>query len=48
MKEKLHTEELYVPDGEEIMSEQLACLERLYDFNATRPLELKKRTALLK
>lgn len=48
MKEKLHTEELYLPDGEEIMSEQLACLERLYDFNATRPLELKKRTALLK
>lgn len=48
MKEKLHTGELYLPNGDEIMSEQLACLEKLYDFNATRPLELEKRSAMLK
>ena len=48
MKEKLHMVELYLPNGDEIMSEQLACLEKLYDFNATRPLELEKRSAMLK
>ena len=48
MKEKMHTGELYLPNDEEIMNEQLQRLERLYDFNATRPLEQEKRTALLK
>ena len=47
-KDKLHNCELYLPMGEEIMSEQLQCLDKLYDFNATRPTELDKRTALLK
>ena len=47
-KDKLHSCELYLPMGEEIMSEQLQCLNKLYDFNATRPTELDKRTALLK
>jgi len=47
MKDKLHTEELYLPGDEEIMREQLRCLDRLYDFNATRPTELDKRDALL-
>lgn len=35
MKEKMHTGELYLPNDEEIMNEQLQRLERLYDFNAT-------------
>lgn len=48
MKEKMHTGELYLPNDEEIMNEQLQRLERLYDFNATRPLGQEKRTALLK
>ena len=48
MKEKMHTGELYLPNGEEIMNEQLQRREKLYDFNATRPLEQEKRTALLK
>ena len=48
MKEKMHTGELYLPNDEEIMNEQLQRLERLYDFNATRPLEKEKRPALLK
>ncbi len=47
-KDKLHTGELYLPMGDEIMSEQLQCLDALYDFNATRPLEQDKRAALLK
>ena len=48
MKEKMHTCELYLPGDEEIMKEQTLCLEKLYDFNATRPLEFDKRTAMLK
>lgn len=47
-KEKLHSGELYLPSDEEIMREQLQCLEKLYDFNETRPHELEKRTELLK
>ena len=48
MREKLHTQELYLPNGDEIMTEQLSCLERLYDFNATRPMEQEKRAKMLK
>lgn len=48
MKEKLHTRELYLPDDDEIMQEQLMCLDRLYDFNMTRPTQLQKREEMLK
>lgn len=48
MKDKLHTGEIYYPNDENILKEQLACLDRLYDFNMTRPTELEKRAALLK
>lgn len=48
MKEKLHTGEIYVPMDESIMKEQLEHLDRLYDFNATRPTELDKREEMLK
>ncbi len=48
MKEKMHTGELYLPNDEEIMREQLVRLERLYDFNQTRPCELDKRESLLR
>ncbi len=47
-KEKLHTGELYLPGDAEIMTEQTKCLEKLYDYNATRPSEEEKRAALLK
>lgn len=47
-KEKMHQGKLYDPNDDAIMSEQLKCLELLYDFNATRPSEFEKRTALLK
>ena len=48
MKDKMHTGELYLPNDEEIMVEQLKKLDRLYDFNMTRPTELQKRDELLK
>lgn len=46
--DKLHSGELYLPGDEEIMKEQLMCLEKLYEFNNTRPSELDKRSSLLK
>lgn len=46
--EKLHSGELYDPNDQEILTDQMKHLEKLYDFNATRPLEQDKRTALLK
>ena len=46
--EKMHTGDLYLPMGEEILTEQLHTLEKLYDYNATRPLEQEKRAKLLK
>lgn len=48
MREKLHTGEIYAPMDESIMKDQLKKLDRLYDFNATRPTELDKREAMLK
>lgn len=43
IKEKMHTGELYLPGGnEEITERQIKCLDKLYDFNMTRPTELKK------
>ncbi len=44
----LHSKELYLPNGDDIMEEQLKCLEKLYDFNQTRPLEQEKRQKMLK
>lgn len=48
MKEKMHTGELYLPGDEQIMQEQLQCLDKLYDFNNTRPTQMQERTQLLK
>ncbi len=47
-KDRLHTGELYLPLDESIMKEQLDCLEKQYEYNATRPHETEKRLALLK
>lgn len=46
--EMLHGGGLYRSDEAALLNEQTACLERLYDFNATRPSEGEKREALLK
>lgn len=47
-KDKLHTGDLYLPGDDEILVEQQQCLEKLYDFNQTRPSEMDKRNAMLK
>lgn len=47
MKDKLHTGELYLPGDPDILAEQRLCLEKLHDFNATRPHQLEQREALL-
>ncbi|PAF22340.1 maltose acetyltransferase [Terribacillus saccharophilus] len=39
---------MYLPGDKEFAERQTLCLERLYDFNQTRPSELEKREALLK
>ena len=46
-KEKMLSGELYLPNDKDIMKEQIACLDRLYDFNQTRPTELDKREKML-
>ncbi len=48
MKDRMHTGELYLPGDEEILEEQTKRLERLYDFNMTRPKEGAKRREMLK
>ena len=48
MKEKMHSGELYLPMSEQLFEEQIKALDVLYDFNSTRPTELKKRTEMLK
>ncbi len=47
MLEILHSGELYDPGDEELAAVQLQCLEKLYDYNATRPLEQERRRELL-
>ena len=46
--EKMHVTMLYDPADGDIVEEQTACLDRLYDFNHTRPTEMDKRQALMK
>ena len=48
MKERMHTGDLYLSGEQEIMEWQTKCLDRLYDFNMTRPTEGKKRESMLK
>ncbi len=46
-KQKMLDGDLYICADEEIASEQAACLELQYDYNQTRPSEVKKRRELL-
>ena len=48
VKEAMHSGRIYDPADPQIAKEQLLCLDRLYDFNVTRPTELQKREQLLK
>lgn len=46
--EKMHSGDIYDPGEAEVVEEQTKCLDRLYEFNATHPTEMEKRTAMLK
>jgi Acetyltransferase (isoleucine patch superfamily) len=46
-QEKMHNGGLYQPSDPEIAKQQQLCLERLYDFNHTRPSEMAQRQKLL-
>jgi galactoside O-acetyltransferase len=46
--EKMHSGDIYNPSDDTIFEEQIKCLDKLYDFNATRPTELEKRAEMLK
>ena len=48
VEEKLHSGELYFPNDEEILKDQICCLDRLYVFNSLRPSEHEKQQKLLK
>ena len=46
--EKMHQGNIYYSDDRSLLVQQEKCLDRLYDFNATRPTEGRKREELLK
>ena len=43
----LHGGGIYMTYDEELLHKQALCLEKLYDFNATRPTETQKRAEML-
>ena len=46
--EEMKSGALYMTSDEELMSVQTKCLDRLYDYNHTRPTQGEKRAALLR
>ena len=47
-RERMHTGELYDTQDASLIADQTKCLEILYDFNATRPLQGALRESLMK
>lgn len=47
-RDRMDSGRLYYPGDEEILKEQAACMELLYDFNQTRPSEIARREELMK
>ena len=47
-RDNMHNGQLYDPNDDSVMEEQMVCLDRLYDFNQTRPSEMDKRNAIMK
>lgn len=47
-KEKMEKGLLFICEEDDILDEQFSYLEKLYDFNNTRPSELDKREVMLK
>lgn len=48
IKKKMHSEQIYDPGDADLTDEQFGYLNRLYDFNMTRPNEMEKRQQILK
>lgn len=48
INEKMHAGALYYPGDDSLMKDQEKCLEKLYDYNMTRPSEAERRKALLR
>lgn len=48
MADRMHTGELYLPNDESIVTEQVKCLDKLYDYNMTRPSQQQRREELLR
>ncbi|ERL63958.1 sugar O-acetyltransferase [Schleiferilactobacillus shenzhenensis] len=46
-RDKMHTGDLYLPNDDQIMHEQMRALDKLYDYNQTRPSDTAQRAALL-
>ena len=46
--ENMHSGRIYDPADPELAKQQLACLDKLYDYNMTRPTQQEKREKLLK
>lgn len=46
--DQMKSGDLYLPDDEDLMAEQSKWLDKLYDFNMTRPSEPEKRDRLLR
>ena len=44
----LHSGQVYFPGDEELLREQFGYMEKLYDYNATRPSEGERRAQLLR
>ena len=44
----LHSEKIYFPGDEDLLKEQFGYIDKLYDYNATRPNEGEKLTQLLR
>lgn len=47
MREKMHNQSVYFCDDDTVAAEQLECLDRLYDFNHSRPSEMTRRQEIL-
>lgn len=48
IRERMKSGKLYLPTDESLVGEQLMWLDKLYDFNHTRPTEFEKRQNILK
>lgn len=48
IREKMHAGEMYLPHDPEITKDQFRYLDRLYDFNMTRPTQMKERQEMLR